>query len=56
MTQEEVKDIVHQYVKDNMTVQIQGQSPSNLNDDSNVWVKVSIFLGEEKITEYEDWS
>lgn len=56
MSDQEVKDIVHQYLKDKLTVQIQVQSPSNLNDDSNVWVKVSIFLGEEKITEYADCS
>lgn len=50
MSEQEVEAIVHQYLKDKMSVEV------SVSTEPYVRVKVSIFLGEEKITEYADCS
>lgn len=56
MSEQEVKDIVHQYLKDKMSVVVDVDDSTDRYGNPEVSVTVSIFLGEEKITEYEDCS
>lgn len=53
MSENDVKDVIRQYLKDNMTVTVDVKGPSTyIKGKKGVEINVSIYLGEELITDY----
>lgn len=56
MSDQEVKDIVHQYLKDKLRVSVDVSARDVGQRDPEVSVTVSIFLGDEEINSYSGCS